>query len=201
MNNFGNNLSKYRRRAGISQQRLAERLNLKQQTVASWEAGRTAPGPNIIYQLSRLLNITADQLLSPVSSLKCDTSFACIPIVSSVKAGFSGYSTGEILGSQRIELPGDDAEYVLLMVEGDSMEPLICAGDLALVRIQDDLQSGDIGIVIVDNNLGSIKKVIKQPGGIILQPFNSNYPSRLFLESDASRIRIYGKVIKTIRKW
>lgn len=201
MNNFGNNLSKYRRRAGISQQRLAERLNLKQQTVASWEAGRTAPRPNIIYQLSRLLNITADQLLSPASSLRCDTSFACIPIVSSVKAGFSGYSTGEILGSQRIELPGDDAEYVLLMVEGDSMEPLICAGDLALVRIQDDLQSGDIGIVIVDNNLGSIKKVIKQPGGIILQPFNSNYPSRLFLESDASRIRIYGKVIKTIRKW
>ena len=201
MNHFGNNLSKYRRRAGISQQKLAAHLNLKQQTIASWEAGRTTPSPDIIYQLSRLLNITTDQLLSPIGSPKCDTAFICVPIVSSVKAGFSGYSKGEILGSQRIELPGDDAEYVLFTVEGDSMEPLICAGDLALVRVQDDLESGDIGVVIVDNDLGSIKKFIKQPGGIILQPFNSAYPSRLFLETDSRRIRIYGKVIKTIRKW
>ena len=46
---------------------------------------------------------------------------------------------------------------IVIRVSGDSMEPLYSDGDMVLVKIQPDIEPGEIGIFIVDNE-GFIKK-------------------------------------------
>lgn len=197
---LGRNIKIYRINARLSREALAERLETAPHTVTEWESGTSTPNPNTIYELSRLLGVTTDQLFAP-DIISFRDVVSTVPIVSSVYAGFTGLSAGEILGSEKMQLPDDNSSYVMFKVEGDSMEPQICDGDIALVRVQSFLESGDLGIIVVDDDLGSIKKYIEQPRGVILKPFNEAYPERFFSKKDLHRIRIYGKVIKTIRKW
>lgn len=52
-----------RRRAGLSQEALAERLEVSRQAVSRWECGEATPEPAKILQLARTFGVTADWLL------------------------------------------------------------------------------------------------------------------------------------------
>ena len=52
-----------RKRQGLSQEALAEKLHVSRQTVSRWETGSALPDAGNIVQLSRLFGITADELL------------------------------------------------------------------------------------------------------------------------------------------
>ena len=49
---------------GLSQEELAERLNLSRQAVSRWESGTAQPDAGNLWQLSRLFGVTADYLLN-----------------------------------------------------------------------------------------------------------------------------------------
>lgn len=77
---------------------------------------------------------------------------------------------------------------VVIRVSGESMEPLFSDGECVLVRIQPDIETGEIGIFIVDNE-GYIKK--KGSGELIsVNPEYDNIPIGEFTE-----YRCFGKVL------
>ena len=53
-----------RKKEGLSQEELADRLNVSRQAVSRWEVGTAQPDASNILQLSKLFNITADCLLN-----------------------------------------------------------------------------------------------------------------------------------------
>ena len=53
-----------RKSEGISQEELAEKLNVSRQAVSRWEVGTAQPDASNILQLSKLFNVTADYLLN-----------------------------------------------------------------------------------------------------------------------------------------
>ncbi len=57
-----------RKRGGMSQEELAEKLNVSRQTVSRWELGSAQPDANNILQISKLFGVTADYLLNDDSS-------------------------------------------------------------------------------------------------------------------------------------
>ena len=61
---ISHNVAVYRKRAGMSQEDLAERLHVSRQTISKWETGQSAPDPETVVQLARLFGITTDQLLT-----------------------------------------------------------------------------------------------------------------------------------------
>lgn len=61
--NFSNNLSLLRRRAGYTQEGLAEALNVSRQAVSKWESGQTLPEAATLPLLADLLDCTLDQLM------------------------------------------------------------------------------------------------------------------------------------------
>lgn len=63
MLNFANNLSLLRRRAGYTQEGLAEALNVSRQAVSKWESGQTLPEAATLLLLADLLGCTLDQLM------------------------------------------------------------------------------------------------------------------------------------------
>lgn len=57
------NIAQLRKNAGLSQEELAARLQIRQTTVSMWETGRTLPRAGILIQLAKLFNCTVDDLL------------------------------------------------------------------------------------------------------------------------------------------
>ena len=55
----------YRRKAGLSQEQLAEKLGVSRQAVSKWETGEASPEVNKLRTLAEALGVTADELLSP----------------------------------------------------------------------------------------------------------------------------------------
>ena len=60
---FSDKLIALRRKAGWSQEELAERLNVSRQSVSKWEGAQSMPDIDKIVQLSSLFGVTTDYLL------------------------------------------------------------------------------------------------------------------------------------------
>ena len=56
-------IQQLRKNKSLSQERLAEELNISRQAVAKWENGETTPDINNLVQISDLFNISLDRLL------------------------------------------------------------------------------------------------------------------------------------------
>lgn len=59
-------LLEYRKKAGLTQAQLAEKLGVAQGAIANWEAGDRKPNIVMLKKLSVILNCTADELLAPI---------------------------------------------------------------------------------------------------------------------------------------
>ena len=57
------NLAHLRKEAGLSQQDLAERLNVSRQTISKWELGTALPSTENLIRLSRLYGVPLDFLV------------------------------------------------------------------------------------------------------------------------------------------
>lgn len=62
-------LATLRKRAGLSQGDVAERLNVSRQAVSRWETGFTVPSTDNLSHLGRLYGVTLDELLSYSAAL------------------------------------------------------------------------------------------------------------------------------------
>ena len=60
---FSDKLIALRKKAGWSQEELAERLNVSRQSVSKWEGAQSMPDIDKIVQLSSLFSVTTDYLL------------------------------------------------------------------------------------------------------------------------------------------
>ncbi|MBR5291621.1 MAG: helix-turn-helix transcriptional regulator [Clostridia bacterium] len=80
--NMADKIIALRKSRGISQDELAEKLNVSRQAVSRWETGAAMPDAMNILQLSRLFQVTADYLLNDDYSSDSD-----LPQVKQAKAG------------------------------------------------------------------------------------------------------------------
>lgn len=61
---FGKNLQTLRRQNGLSQQQLAEQLGVSRQAVSKWELDAAKPDIDNVIQISRLFDVSIDELLT-----------------------------------------------------------------------------------------------------------------------------------------
>lgn len=61
---FSDKLIELRKTNGLSQEDLAERLNVSRQAVSRWESGAAMPDAHNILQISKLFGVTTDYLLN-----------------------------------------------------------------------------------------------------------------------------------------
>ena len=60
---LGNKILKKKKKKGYSQEDLAEKLDVTRQTISNWELGSTQPNPEQLKGLSKILNVSIDELL------------------------------------------------------------------------------------------------------------------------------------------
>lgn len=60
---FGETLTSLRKAKGLSQEQLAETLNIARQTISKWELNQSTPDMNYIAQLSEFFHVSTDYLI------------------------------------------------------------------------------------------------------------------------------------------
>lgn len=63
MNKFGDNLRKYRKEKKLTQEQLADLLNVSFQTISKWEKEKTEPNIDTLIKIASIFNITLDELI------------------------------------------------------------------------------------------------------------------------------------------
>ena len=61
---LGKRISQYRKEVGLTQEALAQAMNVSAQAVSKWENDQTCPDIASLPQLSKILGVTVDELLS-----------------------------------------------------------------------------------------------------------------------------------------
>lgn len=64
MYNIGNRIANLRKQADMSQTQLAKRLNVSNKTVSKWECGKSFPDIETLAKISKLFNISIDEIVS-----------------------------------------------------------------------------------------------------------------------------------------
>ena len=61
---FCENLRDIRKSVGLTQRQVAEKLYVVESCYANWEQGRTEPNISMLRKLSKILNVSIDELIN-----------------------------------------------------------------------------------------------------------------------------------------
>ncbi len=203
---FGERLRKLRKEKKITQGDLANLLGISQQAVGKWETDKSFPDRETLMYLADYFDVSLDSLIGRKDSGYMAVSpYApndenLIPVLGSVRAGYGSLAFEEDMGSASATVK-DPQNYFYLIVKGDSMEPRIHEGDLALVRRQPVLDDGDLGVVVYGEGEGTLKRFLRKGNAVVLQPFNPAYEPIIVAGEELEHLFIAGKVVETKAQW
>lgn len=142
----------------------------------------------------------SSQLVSLIDEQPTTIKGVKINVLGRVAAGLPIEAIENIIDTEEIsEEMARTGEFFGLQIKGDSMEPRIYENDVVIVRKQEDAESGDIVIALVNGNDATCKRLIKYAGGISLVSLNSaKYEPLMFSNDDILEmpVKIIGKVIE-----
>lgn len=205
-NKFSRTFARLFKDSKLTQRQMADILGVSQANISKYTKGsmpNLRENEDILQRMCDYFHVTSDELFGinthdPKHPLLAAKS---LPLLGKVSAGLGAY-TGNFT-TDRYNVPatwlkGDAGDYYVLKVTGDSMCPRIPDGAYALIRKQQDVESGELGIAVIDGEDGVIKKVNKHKDSIELVSFNLNYPPRIFEKEDMNRVKIVGLLKKVI---
>lgn len=203
---FANRLNKAITLRNIKPIELSEKTGIDKSKISSYMSGRYKAKQDGVYLLAQALNVSEVWLMGydvPMESIpikKIDK--IKIPVLGRVKAGYDYLAQENIIGYESIDNVSDPENYYALQVTGDSMEPLFSDGDIAIVHKQDDFDSGNTCIILVNGDEATIKKVVKMDDGIDLIAMNPYYPVRHFTKNEMNEIpvKVIGKVVEARKR-
>ena len=67
---IANRLLEFRKKSGLSQEELAEKLNISRQSVSKWERAESCPDTDNLIELAKIYNVTLDDLINVDKPIK-----------------------------------------------------------------------------------------------------------------------------------
>lgn len=193
---FSKNLRRYMKINNKDRNDVSRELNIPYSTLTDWYNGNIYPRIDKIQLLANYFGIQKADLVESNSNINKN-----IPILGTVKAGYNWLAEENVIGYITDEntvksYEKNLHEYYALKVTGDSMLPLLSEGDLVIVHDQDDVESGQTAVVLINGEEATVKKVIKTNEGIELHAMNPYYPVKKFTFEDMKNIpvKIIGRV-------
>lgn len=201
---IGKNIRSLRESRGLSQIQLGKIAGVTDKAVSTWERDEKVPRMGAVDKMVQYFGVTRSAILEDSPSRPAGAmpmpEMKKIPIVGAVRAGFGSLAYEDREGYDYADVK-NASEYFYLRVTGDSMAPTILEGDLALIHTQPDVESGEIAVVLVNGDEGTVKRVVKRPGALMLQPLNPAYSPLLITGEELRDVRIAGKVMEIKRKF
>lgn len=200
MKSIGERIKEARKSAGLTQLELAKKTELSRSYIGDIEKDRYNPSVSTLQLIATATNTPLEDLLPSTKPVFPTGRGVRIPVLGRVVAGIPIEAVEEILDYEEItpELAAT-GEFFALKIRGHSMEPRMMEGDVVIVRRQDDVESGDVAIVLVNGNEATVKRVKKQEDGITLIATNTSvYEPHYYSNKEIEElpVRILGKVVE-----
>ena len=190
----------------ISAAELSRKLNISEGTLSQYKKGAYEPKQRRTEAIAKELRVSIPWLMGAdvpmedndetvIHPLSNDNVFMR-PLYDSVAAGLGVPAVNQIVSyfPTYINNVSEKDKYIWVRVEGDSMFPKIENGDKILIRLQESVDSGQIGVVLIDGEEAVVKKINYGDNWIELESFNPYYPPRRFEGADTQQIRVVGLV-------
>lgn len=210
---FGKRLRKARKNKGLTLDELSKIYNqkysagLNKGTLSKYENGKQEPMISVVKNLSIILDVNVDYLLGASDKTNEPQAISKgikIPVLGKVPAGVPIEAVEDIIDYEEITVEmAKEGEFFGLQIKGDSMEPRICEGDVVIVRKQDDAETGDLVVAMINGNEATCKRLMKYKDGIRLVPNNPSYEPLYYSnkEIEEKPVKIIGKVVENRQKY
>ena len=197
------NIKYYMEQNRVTAKDICSTLKIPMPTFSDWVNAKTYPRIDKIEMLANYFGILKSDLVEdknelPESATRIDfPSLHRIPVLGRISAGLPLYAEQNIEGYTLTDLNGG-AEYFALRVCGDSMNAArIEDGDVIIVRRQDEVENGELAVVMVGDCDATIKRFYSTGTTVTLMPQSTN-PAHQPQIYDLQRtsIKVLGKVVK-----
>lgn len=207
MSNLGNkaimakNIQYYMDLHNKTRNEMCETLGVKYTTFTDWVKGKSYPRIDKIELMANYFGINKADLVEERNTFNPKSNR--INVYGSVPAGIPVEAIEDIVDWEDIPQEWIDRgdRYIGLRVKGDSMYPKYIEDDTVIVKLQPDCECGQDAVVYVNGYEATLKKVIKQQDGIMLQPLNPEYTPRFYPYGiEEPEIHILGIVVEIRKK-
>lgn len=208
---FAERLSESLKKKGMKPIELSRICGINKSTISQYLSGKYIPKQDKVTKMAQALDVSPLWLLGYDNQaaeniwLRRNASFTenfCrLPVLGKVSAGLGIPAAQDIIDYEICDTAFNDSEHFYLTVSGDSMSPKLDDGDRVLVRRQSYLENGEVGVFLVDNEDGVVKKFRQDGDTISLISINPSWPVRSFKGSEISRVSIIGRVIRSVKVW
>lgn len=198
----GDKIKSLRKAKGLTQTELGEKVGVKKNAVSKWECGRVEDIPtSMIKALANLFDVPPSYLIDDDTALNIFNipniqpmpETKKVPLLGSIACGAPVLAEEHIEGY--VEVPSHIHADFTLRCKGDSMiNARIFDGDIVYIRQQEEVNSGEIAAVLIDDE-ATLKRVKLHPDRIILEPANPLYDPLVFRGEEMNNVRILGKAV------
>lgn len=199
------NIKKLREEKGLSQEALAKLTGYTDRSsITKIEKGLIDLQQSKIELFANALGTTSRELVGWDDETSQDKKGIIINVLGRVAAGIPIEAVENIIDTEEItEELAKTGKFFGLRIQGDSMEPDIHNGDTVIVRQQEDAETDEIVIALINGNDGVCKRLKKYNNSIALVSINANYEPMYFTkeETETKPVKIIGKVIELRRKF
>lgn len=226
---IGENLRKVREEKGFGVNQLSRMSGVNASYISALERGeKKNPGVAILKKLCDAMEVSLEYLMNydtyskvPLTSLDNksketgiedidaieldNNDFLKIPIVGSIRAGEPIFAEDNFEGyvpMLRWGHSSNDITYFGLRVKGDSMNLEFIEGTLLVIEKTPCIETGEIGVIRVDGDEATVKKVSIENEFITLIPMSTNphyIPHTYNLKTDD--VEVIGKVVQAIKMY
>lgn len=197
---FSRNLNHYVSLSNKTQKEIADSIDVSPQTFNTWCQGIAIPRMGKVQRLADYFNVGKSDLIDNKPFTNTNKSKGVtINVLGRVAAGIPIEAIENIIDTEEItEDLARTGNFFGLQIHGDSMEPRIYESDIVIVRQQDDAESGDVVIAMVNGNDATCKRLRKYRDGIELVSNNPSYAPMFFSNEEilSKPVKIIGKVVK-----
>lgn len=177
---MGQRIKELRIKNGLTQEELGKYIGVQKSAIRKYEKGEVKNiKSSSIKILSKIFNISPSYLMciDEPKENSSNTSVISIPFFNN-----SNIDSTFLLQDhcqETIEISTDIAitakDFFAFKVIDDSMSPIFIENDIVIVKKQSNFELDDFVVIFMNNNILTIRKVIKASTTLLLKPINDKY--------------------------
>ena len=208
MASFAERLSEALRMRNMSPAELSKRIGVNEGTISNYRKGKYEPKQIRLEEIASALRVSIAWLMGndvPINlPLTLSSSGVKIPVLGSVPAGIPIEAVEDIIDYEEISAEMARAgEYFGLRIRGNSMEPKISEGDVVIVRKQEQVENGQIAVVMINGDDATVKKFYNTGAGVTLVGLNPTFEPLTYTPDQVEQLplRVIGRVVELRAKF
>ena len=175
-------------------------IGLSNAAYSNWDEN-SVPRKTTLLKIANYFNVSVEYLLGEEKEKPSDKPKALrVPVYGEIAAGIPIDAIEDIIDYEELPVSWTSkGKFIALKIKGDSMSPRICDEDIVIIRLQEDIENGEIAAIYIGSDCNATcKRVKKTADGISLISLNPAYPPMFFTYPEVRDlpIKILGKVVE-----